>query len=323
MILTELLADVCQRINQPTADAKVTARLTAFANETHRQILTLPGLDSLRDDTTTIASVADQPRSALPPSLARIKLMQDRTNMRLIKPLTLNEIRRRDPGLSATGNPIAYALMGSTPVSRQPSAATGVWAASSSASDTTAQVLLQAIRTGGYLDGPVATTITGTTRVQIGSRTDYTEITRFALGKTCVGDVTLYDAAASGNTLAVIPIGKTSVRYIAIHWHPIPSTAITYHVDYTRQIPDLVQPTDEPLLPPDFHWLISCGMRWKHYEKADDARYQTAREEYAAGVAALRNWAQTDGGGLVSLRTRRRTAQWSQLGAWYPSEGSF
>lgn len=321
MTLSEILSDCYRRMNNGASPVPaVITRYTAFANETHRQILTLPGLDALRDDTTTVATVANAPRSSLPPSLARIKLIQDRTNMRLLKPLTLNEIRRRDPGLSSTGTPLAYALVGTVQVGAQPSAATGVWAVSSSASDTTPQVNVEAIRTGGYLHTPAQTTLTGTTRVAIGSQTDYTEITKFSLNTPAVGDVTLYDAAAAGNILAVIPKGQTYARYVSIHWHPIPATAQTLYVDYTRQVTDLVSPTDEPLLPLDFHWLIPCGIRWKEYEKASDDRYTVAKAEFETGIKGLRNWAQTDGGALLSLRTRRRVAQWSQLGPWYEAE---
>jgi hypothetical protein len=313
-----ILQDVYARLNNGAAPVpSVVARYSAFANETHRQLLTLPGLDSLRDETTTVATVANASRSALPPSLARVQRIQDRTNMRLLKPLTLTEIRRRDPGLTATGTPITYALVGTVQVGAQPSAATGVWAVSSSASDTVPQVNVEAIRTGGYLHTPAAATLTGTTRVQVGTQTDYTEITKFYLNAVCVGDVTLYDAVSAGNVLAVIPKGQTYARYIAIQWYPIPATAQTFYVDYTRRLTELVNPTDEPLLPEDFHWLIACGVRWKEYEKADDARYATAKAEFEQGVKGLRNWAQTDGGSLVSLRARRRSPVPSQLGAWY------
>jgi hypothetical protein len=320
MTLTSILADCYRRLSyDPSPATAVVTRLTAFANETHRAILTLPGLDSLRDDTITVASVASTARSALPPDLARIKLVQDRTNNVLLREMTLTELRRRDPGLTSTGNPWAFALIGTLQVATQPSAATGVWAASSSASDNAGPtVSVQAIRTGGYLHTPTATALTGTARVQIGSQTDYIEITKFYLSAACVGDVTLYDAAAAGNVLAVIPKGQTFARYLAIHWYPVPATAITYHLDYTRQIVDLVNGTDEPLLPPDFHDLIGLGVRMKEFETRSDERYAETAAEYAVRLNALRQWVQSDGSLLISLRNRPR--RWSQFGGWYPAD---
>lgn len=319
MTLTQILADSYRRLNFPTTPAsEVTTRLTAFANETHRAILTLPGLDSLRDDTITVASVASAPRTALPPDVARIKLVQDRTNNVLLREITLTELRRRDPGLTATGNPWAFAFVGSTQVAAQPSA-TGVWAASSSASDTAGPtVSVQAVRTGGYLHTPSAVALTGTSRVQIGSQTDYVEITKFYLSAACVGDVTLYDASSSGNVLAVIPKGQTFARYLTIHWYPTPATALTYHIDYTRHIPELSVGSDEPLLPLDFHDLIGLGIRAREYEKKNDPRLSEAQNDFAIRVNALRQWAQSDGSLLISLR--RKPRRWAMLGGQYPAD---
>ena len=327
MTLSDLLADSYRRLNFASdtfanaSAAQAGIRLIQFANECHRQILTLPGLDSLRDETTTVATIASTARSALGLSVSRIRGIQDRTNQRPLKEITLDELRRRDPGRVATGNPWGYAVFGTMPVLRQP-AATGVWAASTSAADTGAgfKANVQAIRTGGYLHTPAATNLTGTSRVAIGSLTDYTEITRFYLSAVCAGDVTLYDAAAAGNVLAVIPIGQTQARYLILEWMPIPAAVQTFYVDYTRVIPDLALANDEPLLPLDFHWVIGVGMRMKEYEKTNDSRFSTAKAEYDDGIKAIRNWAQSDGSLLVSLRANPPGLGWSRLGGWYPSD---
>ena len=136
------------------------------------------------------------------------------------------------------------------PLLPQPAAATGIWAVSSSSASDTAgpTVSIAAIRTGGFLHQPSAQALTGTSRVQIGTQTDYIEIDKFTLSAACVGDVSLYDAVTVGNLLAVIPKGQTNARYLGIHWFPVPATALTYYVDYTRTTPDLTA-TDEPLLP--------------------------------------------------------------------------
>lgn len=319
MTLSQILADAYRRLGfDASPAAAVTTRFTAFANETHREILTAPGLDALRDDTITVASVASTPRTALPQGLARIKLVQDRSNNLLLRETTLTDLRLRDPGLTASGNPWAFALVGTTQVATQPSAATGVWAVSTSAADTVPTVNIQAFRTGGYPHTPSAVALTGTTRVAIGSQTDYVEILKFYLSAACVGDVTLYDAATNGNILAVIPKGQTFARYQTIHWYPTPAAALTYHIDYTRQIVDLANATDEPLLPPDFHDLIGLGIRVREYEKNKSDRLEVAQAEYLVRLNALRQWVQTDGSLVVSMR--RKPRRWSMLGGQYPAD---
>lgn len=319
MTLTEILADSYRRLGYSTSPAsEVTTRLTAFANETHRELLALPGLEGLRDDQITVASVASTARIALPPSVGRIQSVQNRTNQILLKETTLAEIRRRNPGLTITGIPTEFARAGFQEVATQPAAATGVWAASSSAADTVPTVTVAAIRTGGYLHAPAATALTGTSRVQIGTQTDYIDITRFYLSAACVGDVTLYDAAASGNTLAVIPKGQTFARYQVLQLDPVPSSALTYYIDYTRNVPEMANGTDEPLLPLDFHRLIGLGIRKKEWEAKDDDRYTSVAMEFEHGARALRHWVQTDGTQLLSLR-RSSAARPSQLGSWYPA----
>lgn len=319
MTLQGILDDAYRRTGYGTSPATaIVTKFTAFANETHRELLSLAGLEQLRDDQITVASVASAPRVALPQSVGRIQAIQDRTNQRLLREITLGEIRRRNPGLTFTGIPSEFARVGYQEVAAQP-AATGVWAASTSAADTVPTVNVAAIRTGGYLHTPSAVALTGTSRVQIGTQTDYIDVTRFYLSAVCVGDVTLYDAAASGNVLAVIPKGQTFARYQVIQLDPVPSSALTYYVDHTREIPELVNPTDEPLLPLDFHRLIGTGIRLREYEKTHDDRYTLALAEMETGRRALRHWVQTDGTQTLSLRSRSRTMRPSQLGAWYPA----
>jgi hypothetical protein len=319
MTLASILSGCYERLGYaPSPATAVVTRLTDHANEVHRALLSLPGMEMLRDDTTPVTSVANAPRIGLPLNVARIKRIVDRTNNTLLRETTMTELARRDPGLTSTGNPWAFARSGFQAVQAQPAAATGVWAVSSSASDTSGPtVSLTAIRTGGFLHQPSAQALTGTSRVQVGGQTDYIEIDKFALSAACVGDVSLYDAVTVGNLLAVIPKGQTNARYLGIHWFPVPATALTYYVDYTRTTPDLTT-TDEPLLPQDFHDLIGIGIRMKDYEYRGDARFQAAAGEYIARTQQFRDFVQTDGAFLLSLR--KKPQRWSQFGGQYPAD---
>jgi len=155
--------------------------------------------------------------------------------------------------------------------------------------------------------------MTGTTTVAIGTLTDIVEITKFYLSAAAVGTVTLTEDAVGGTALSRIPIGQTHARYMRIALWPAPSSALSLTLDYVRQIEDMAENTDEPLVPRDFHWVIEAGAKMLEYEKQDDRRYPAAKAEYERGIRDLKWFVtqQADGGGPVGGR--------SQLGAWYPA----
>ena len=127
----------------------------------------------------------------------------------------------------------------------------------------------------------------------------------------------MVDAAAAGNELARIPIGDTYSRYVAVEWFPIPTAGVTEYVDYERRIYDLVNGTDAPLLPEDFHYLMELGAKVYEYEQLKDPYVVTARAEYEQGKTSLKNFVMNDGDRIASLRPTR--AGWNRLGADYPN----
>lgn len=318
MTFAQILADVYRRTNLPatpsTADA---TRIKAFANETHREVLTAPGLDRLRDDTLTFASVSGTKVYAIGQAVARVKDIFDQsTNQWRLRQLDLDDLRTFDPGLTATGSSDRWVPLGYRQVAQHP-ATTGVWAASSSASDTTPVVHVEGVRTGGYRTVDQSATLTGTSRVQLGAFTDYVEIDKFYASAVGVGTISLYDAAVAGNELARISIGFTSARYLTIQLYPTPAAAITYTVDYTREMLDLVQDSDEPFLPVDFHDLIGLGARTKEYEFRADARLSVTQQQYVKRRSDLFQWVANPpdyrpvpGRGLIGR---------SNLGGFYPA----
>jgi len=317
-----ILADCYRRLRfQTTPATAVSDRIKAYCNESHRELLTLPGIERLRDDVLTVTTTANVARSGLPQAVARIRKIVDRTNNHVLTQVPLSELRSWDPAQAFTGGfPLQYAIAGYQPVQFQPAAATGLWAVSSSASDTTQKVFVEAVVTGGYPHIPVVagTTLTGTTRVALGTRTDILEVAKVYLNlATTVGFISLFDAAAAGNELARIAPGQSAARYLAIEWFPVPTAAVVQTIDATRTIFDLVNDTDEPLLPPDFHYVIALGARMKEYELKDDARYSLARVEYLKGQNALRSWVLNDGDRIATLRPI--PVRWSSLGPMYPA----
>lgn len=320
MTLLALLLEAARRCAYPaptsaTSDTNA-VRLASFLNTTHRQLLGLPGMESLRDDTITFASVSGQSLYGLPAALTRIESISDRTTLLRLRLRSLNDIRTTDPGLVSTGPADSYIPRGLQQVQVQPSAATGLWVVSTNAADTTQSIKIETVRTGG-LSFSGAATLNGTTRVQVGSLTDHSEVTKFYSSAVGVGDISLYTAAAAGTVLATIPIGSTYVRYQGLQLYPTPASAITYYVDYVRNVLDMVNVTDEPLLPDDFHWVLVEGALLKEWTKRDDDRRVAAEQAYAQGVSALKYFVRCLADDLP-VSGRRNDWGRSRFGAHYP-----
>lgn len=313
MTLEDILAGVCRKLgyaSSPSADT--TERLMGFVNEAHRRLLGLPGMTVLRQAQTTFSTVASTPQYSLPQDVVRIVGLRDTTNDLVLHGQPWEWYQNIEPDPSAsTGVSTFWVPAGFSAVSVQPTDASKVYVDSTSASDT-GICHVEGTRTGGY-PFTQATTMTGTTAVQIGSWSDVVSVTKFYLSASAVGTVTLHEDADGGTELARIPIGQTSAKYLRVALWPTPSSAATITLDYIRQIPELRSPHDEPLLPTDFHWLLDAGTRMLEYEKMDDRRYPAAVADFQKGVRDLKWFVtqQADGQG--------RAAGHSSLGAWYPA----
>jgi len=313
MTLETILSSLYRKLNYAsTPSSDTTVRLTAFLNEMHRRTLGLPGMEYLRQSQITFASVASTPQYSLPPDVARIIAIRDATNDLTLKGGSWLWYTGHEPDPTATtGTPSVWVPVGRVAVAAQPADASKLYVDSTSTSDK-GTCYVEGVRTGGY-PFSTAVTINGTTAVQIGSWTDILAVNKFFLSDAAVGTVTLHEDADGGTELARIPIGQTSARYLRIALWPTPSSAITYTLDYLRQVTDMDAPTDEPLIPADFHWVIEAGAKMLEYEKTDDRRYPAAREEYQKGIRDLKWFVtqQASDSGTVSAP--------SQLGAWYPA----
>jgi hypothetical protein len=324
MTKAELLAILYERLNYQTSPAStVTTRLGNLLNEVQRSILRRPGIAKLRDTATglTFASVANQSCYGLPPVVSNVKSITDRTNDRDLEPLSVLALRKGDPGLDATGTPYGYVPFGIRPILMLP-AATGLWVASSSASDTTQVAQVNGVRTGGIESGDAAGTLSGLTRVAIGGAgafTDYVDVLTFTISAVGVGVITLYDAATLGNTLAVIPIGRTSQQYWLVQLYPTPDAANTYYVDGKQRAPEMDDTVDVPVLPEEFHDLLIHGALMREYLKQSDPRYREAKMLFDEGVKALEFFL-TSPPGEIPVLGRPAAAGRSRLGSWYPAE---
>lgn len=316
MTFLDILQDSYRRLGFSSSPASdVQTRIKAFANETHRAILSDPDLTHLRDGSMTFASVADQAEYGLTPAGIRIASITERTNDRRLVEMSLDDLRTLDPALTATGDPEAYIRLGNAAVALQPSDASELFLKSTSASDTQV-AYVEGFTTGGYPRAD-SVTLTGTTAVSLDTGiTTWIRVTKVYLASNAAGVVTLHEDSGSGTELARIGIGQKSTRYQGLQLYPTPSQAITYYVDGQFAITDLVQDTDTPLLPDDFHDLIGLGVRVKEYEKTDDKRIMLARQEFELRRRALRYWVISSGD--ASRAGNGVGLGWSSLGPWFP-----
>lgn len=287
MTFAEILTDTyrrCGYTNPPTS-TEVINRLKANVNETQEEILSHPSLRSLLYGTLTFASVANQARYGIQAQM-QVRSITDTANQQPLKVRDLAWYRARNPDPTVnTGTPEWYIPLGYVAVQQVPAATgTGLWAASTSAADTTQTVRIRTIRVGGYPNAN-GTLLTGTTRVALTGLTDHIDVTEFSLDTNAAGDVSLFDAASGGNTLATIPraaAGSTTLtsRYWGFLLCLTPSSALTYTVDVEHVLPVLTDNGQEPLLPIRFHRMLAMGARMKEYEKTSDSRYGVAKQQF-------------------------------------------
>ena len=326
MTFTTLSTAVYRRVKlADSPSATDVTRIQQYINLWYRELLALPGMDQLRDTTLTFATVANQKKYGLPQALTKVRDIYDLTNQRRILPRTLDYIRNVDPGLTAVSSFSEnwIPLNGwSAEAVELTSTGVGLWVASSSASDTTQKAYVETTRLTGISGGTAVaagTTVNGVTRVAIGSLTDHIEIVKFYLNAVGVGTISLYDAAAAGNLVSTIQIGHTSARYYMIQLYPTPSAVTTLSVDCQRAIQDLVQATEEPLLPEDFHHALvhlACYEEWMN--RGDDR----AKEEYTRGmkiVTDMKHYLLTSPDAIPVQRGPRGVPERiSRLGSYFP-----
>ncbi len=322
MTYSQMLLDLYRRLNYGTTPAsEVTTRLSTFLNETLQDVISEPGIGqwvTLNQPPVTFASVSGTAVYALANSIQRIDAITERTNYIKLEMRPLEWYRSQSPNPTVfTGTPSVWVPLGFAAVSTQPSAATGLWAVSSSGSDTTQTVRCETVRTGGVtFSGSLS--LNGTTRVQLGTATDHEQVTKFYLTAACVGTISLYDAAAAGNLLGTIAIGQTFARYQAIALWPTPTAAITYYVDGEHDLSDMINGTDEPPFPSRFHRMLIDGALFREWEKKDRADLaKHAHERYERALAQLRYFTTCPPDFLPSVNTTG--VERSRFGGNYPA----
>ena len=98
MTLLEIQTELARETNKNASsiDTTTAARFLAAINRHYRRIASFPGLQHLRDTTTTFPSVAGQAEYQIG-SVAKIKRIWDTENRRFLESMTMAEYRRMSP----------------------------------------------------------------------------------------------------------------------------------------------------------------------------------------------------------------------------------
>lgn len=320
MTFGELQDEVYDDCRLDSANTDIQARVKRYINAGHRNILRRSDLKNLRNGTLSFTSVVGQAYYGFVEAFDVIQQFTQQTNDRYLIPKTLDWLRQMDPGLRMIGTPTNYVDMGWQPVFQHP-ASTGVWAVSTT-TDTTQTVRLRGIRANGD-DSPEADAVlTGTTRVQIGTITDYILIKAFTLSAAGAGTISLYDASTGGNELARLPIGVLGRRWKVGRLWPTPSAALAYTVDGQLTIAPLVNASDMPMLPEEYHDILTVYARRRVATWLGDVnRFQMADGEFREWIARLRAYSEFPPNFAPRVANRQSATGWNNLGGMYPADG--
>lgn len=303
--------------NVSVPNAETQQRVRGFINQRHRDILT--EFSQLRDDILTFESAEDQQDYSIPEQgITRINRIWEDTNRTSLEQRSLAWLRANDPD-PQIGTPQFWIPMSYTQVHTQPSAPDSVWVDSTSASDT-GQCYVEGITANGFRQS-VEVTMDGITAVDVAPDVpDWIEIDKFYLSQAAVGTVTLHEGTGGGTQLSDIAPGDTYAKYYTFLLYPTPSTELTYLMDVTRSIHDMVNPLDEPLLPADFHSMLAVGARLDEYEFSDDmGRRRLAEIEWDRWYKKLTTWLVAHPSVRLDLNAEPGRGERSSLGAWFPA----
>jgi hypothetical protein len=325
MRLVDLEATVYERLNYATnPDELVVNRIRRAINETHRIILGMRGFDRLRRALLTCNSIPTVPYMSLPAAAVKIHHIADRTKKMLLREVAQADIRYSDPGLSAiSATPYEYAIDHyASPVQQDPLTPSGVWVQSSSPTD--------GLGLWAYVEGVTAdgasrrgkTALNGLTATPVdASITTWIKITKYYLTTAPVGTISLFADAAATIPLAAIAPQTLTARYTRVELHPVPTNVVLYHADVELHVSDLAIPSDEPLLPEDFHWLLESGALIREYKKREkQALWMDERQLFAKGLADMRSFVRQISGATATSRRPTRFSTLQQAGVDYPPD---
>lgn len=198
-----------------------------YCNDAYFEILKRVNWEALKPS-YQITTVANQQDYILPSDFGKEKYVHDNTNKRYIPFISLSELVETYPEtLSSVGSPDFYTIIQDV-VRNQPTSASTVSIASSSASDTTQSVLVRGTDAND-IELSESVTLTGTTPAV--TTNSYKEIRSITKSATTVGRITGTSNSAAVTNFVMAPADLDyKVKKLRLHY--IPSSIITLNVPY-------------------------------------------------------------------------------------------
>jgi hypothetical protein len=317
MTLSDIELDIYRRLDYADSPpSSVKARIDGFINQRHRQLLASDRLRSLRSASTTLTTTPNVGSYGLPYGCARITRVMDQVNEYRLGARTFDWLREVQPKPSnITGTPEVWCPVGFCPVQQRPFTATALWISSPSAE--AGPIDLTYVTGAGQSVAVVIPALLAATPYQIPGAASATDLIEFSSRVLAVGTITLSDAATLGNVISQIAPGTTTARYYRFALYPVPAAAQQYLIDYEHEIPVLVNPLDEPLLPIDFHDLIALWARLDEYEFKSDDRWLVTKSLVEDRQKDLRAW--VDNHDIYRAHAIPTAPTTSRLGPFFPA----
>jgi hypothetical protein len=283
MNLTQIRQEIYKRCKLGATPATDVAEMVdSFINNRHRDLLTAKGMEKLRDGSQPFTLNANTATYAFPENIGVIKYITDPSrNHWKLDQKDLGWLRSTGRVTGFSGAPVAWIPLGLQAMQTQPLAQTRLYVVSTG-TDTGNVSVQYTIASGAQYTQVV--TLNSTSAVQVGTSNTIVSAEAMTLVSTANGTISLQTGAVAANTvLNTIAPGKTSTQYLGVQFYPTPSENVSFLVDFTRNVPDLEQGYDTPLLPLDYHRLLPLGARMDMYEFQEDLdRYQIASGQYEA-----------------------------------------
>lgn len=327
MTLQDIFQDVAHRCDKNVAnpDQNTLARIHVSINDRYRELMRIPGVIQLRDESFSFTSIASTARYALPMAATAIVSIVDTAHRLTLTQKPLAWIRQQDASVPAqsTGTPWCYAVLNAAGVTKQPTvvSANALEVVSGSASDTGTIDIEFQDGTGGFR--VVSTTLNGTTPVTVAATC--VQVFRMTYQQVPVGAITLRQISDVATIAVLAPTALSSqtnnlhaTRAWVLHLWPTPAGAYAYTVDGSRPRAALVAPMDEPAMPEDFHTLLVWGACADELLKMDDQRRGDYEQLWERDVRALRAYLHQSRGQRY-IRSIGRQGGWTPMGSQYPS----
>lgn len=319
MTLSAILLDSYRRLGfSASPEGEVTTRLSGFADEAQKEIIREPGCEQLLRVQLTFATVADQAEYALGMGLASISQVRDIDHEQPLRAMSEAEYRAKYPDPSRSGGfPLYYVPLALAPVALRTSDASQVFIKSDSALDVQTAYWTVLTSSGEVRTG--STTLTGVTALTLSSSiTTIVQVLDIYLSQAANGTVTLHEDSGAGTEIARITIDQSKVTRKQLALFPTPSDVRTMTVEGERDVTDLIQPNDEPILPPRFHPMIGIGIRKREFAlRGNSDRWMMEDRDWQAWRGDLRRFLDPTQGIVVP---GGRRVGWSQLGPTFPAE---